>query len=335
MWRYRELMPLFDGEDPVTLGEGFTPLIHARSLGRRLGLERLFIKDESLNPTNSFKARGLSAAITRAQATGASTISLPSAGNAGNAAAAYAARAGLEAQVFLPRDAKVPFVLECRLYGARVTLVDGLITDAGRIAAERGGPLGWYDVSTLKEPYRIEGKKTMAYELAEQMDWRWPDWIIYPTGGGTGMVGMWKAFDEIERIGWVAAGRRPRMVSVQAEGCAPIVRAFHQGAEKAQPWEDATTVADGLRVPRAIGDFLILRAVRESGGTALAVSDAAMVEGMLEIGKREGVSAAPEGGAALAAIGRLVGDGSIKPQDSVVLFNTGGALKYLDIIAQA
>jgi len=335
MWRYRELMPLFDGEDPVTLGEGFTPLIHARSLGRRLGLERLFIKDESLNPTNSFKARGQSAAITRAQATGASTISLPSAGNAGNAAAAYAARAGLEAQVFLPRDAKVPFVLECRLYGARVTLVDGLITDAGRIAAERGGPLGWYDVSTLKEPYRIEGKKTMAYELAEQMDWRWPDWIIYPTGGGTGMVGMWKAFDEIERIGWVAAGRRPRMVSVQAEGCAPIVRAFHQGAEKAQPWEDATTVADGLRVPRAIGDFLILRAVRESGGTALAVSDAAMVEGMLEIGKHEGVSAAPEGGAALAAIGRLVGDGSIKPQDSVVLFNTGGALKYLDIIAQA
>jgi threonine synthase len=334
MWRYRELMPLFDGEEPVTLGEGFTPLIHARSLGRRLGLERLFIKDESLNPTNSFKARGQSAAITRAQATGASTISLPSAGNAGNAAAAYAARAGLEAQVFLPRDAKAPFVAECRLYGARVTLVDGLITDAGRIAAERGGPLGWYDVSTLKEPYRIEGKKTMAYELAEQMDWRWPDWIVYPTGGGTGMVGMWKAFDEIERIGWVASPRRPRMVSVQAEGCAPIVRAFCQGAEKAQPWEGATTVADGLRVPRAIGDFLILRAVRESGGTALAVSDADMVEGMLEMGSREGISAAPEGGAALAAIERLVGDGSIRPQDSVVLFNTGGALKYLDILAK-
>jgi len=333
MWRYRELMSLFDGEEPVTLGEGFTPLVRARTLGAKLGLDRLYIKDESLNPTQSFKARGQSAAITRARYLGAKTIALPTAGNAGNAAAAYCAAAGLACEVFIPKDAKRPFVDECRLYGAHVTLVDGLITDAGRMALEKGGPLGWYDVSTLKEPYRIEGKKTMAFELAEQMSWQWPDWIVYPTGGGTGMVGMWKAFEELEAIGWVAAGRRPRMVSVQAEGCAPIVRAFSEGAEKARPWEGATTVADGLRVPRAIGDFLILRAIRESHGTALAVSDAAMIHGMLELGSNEGISAAPEGGAALAAIERLVADGSIKAQESVVLFNTGGALKYLDAIA--
>ncbi len=332
MWRYRELLPLFDGELPVTLGEGFTPLLHAPALGATLGLDRLYIKDESLNPTNSFKARGQSAAITRAKYLGAKTIALPTAGNAGNAAAAYSAAAGLKCEVFIPKDAKRPFVDECRLYGANVTLVDGLITDAGRICAETGGPLGWYDVSTLKEPYRIEGKKTMAYELAEQMHWEWPDWIIYPTGGGTGMVGMWKAFDEIERIGWVKPSKRPRMVSVQAEHCAPIVRAFQQGAERAQPWENASTLADGLRVPRAIGDFLILRAVRESGGTARAVSDRSMVDGMRAIGAHAGVSAAPEGGAALVAIQRLVEDGSIEPHDSVVLFNTGGALKYLDVI---
>ncbi len=333
MWRYRELLPLFDGESPITLGEGFTPLFHARALGATLGLDRLYIKDESLNPTNSFKARGQSAAITRAKYLGAKTIALPTAGNAGNAAAAYSAAAGLACEVFIPKDAKRPFVDECRLYGANVTLVDGLITDAGRICAETGAPLGWYDVSTLKEPYRIEGKKTMAYELAEQMNWQWPDWIIYPTGGGTGMVGMWKAFDEIERIGWVTASKRPRMVSVQAEHCAPIVRAFQQGTEKAQLWENASTLADGLRVPRAIGDFLILRAVRESGGTALAVTDQSMVEGMLAIGKYAGVSAAPEGGAAFAAIQRLVADGLIQPHESVVLFNTGGALKYLDVLS--
>jgi threonine synthase len=333
MWRYREMLPLFDGESPVTLGEGFTPLFHTKALGATIGLDRLYIKDESLNPTNSFKARGQSAAITRAKYLGAKTIALPTAGNAGNAASAYSAAAGLSCEVFIPKDAKRPFIDECRLYGANVTLVDGLITDAGRMAADTGGPLGWYDVSTLKEPYRIEGKKTMAYELAEQMNWQWPDWIVYPTGGGTGMVGMWKAFDEIERIGWVKPGRRPRMVSVQAENCAPIVRAFQQGTEKAQPWENASTVADGLRVPRAIGDFLILRAVRESGGTALAVTDRSMVDGMLAIGKHAGVSAAPEGGAALVAIQRLVADGAIKPHESVVLFNTGGALKYLDVLA--
>jgi threonine synthase len=332
MWRYRELMPLFDGEEPVSLGEGFTPLFQARSLGSSLSLERLYVKDESLNPTNSFKARGQSAAITRAKYLGAETIALPTAGNAGNAAAAYSAAAGLKCEVFIPKDAKRPFVDECRLYGARVTMVDGLITDAGRMAAGKGGPLGWYDVSTLKEPYRIEGKKTMAFELAEQLNWQWPDWIVYPTGGGTGMVGMWKAFEEIEALGWVPKGHRPRMVSVQAENCAPIVRAFDEGTEKARAWEGASTLADGLRVPRAIGDFMILRAIRESRGTALAVPDSAMVAGMLELGSREGISAAPEGGAALAAIRRLVESGRIKRDESVVLFNTGGALKYLDVI---
>ncbi len=333
MWRYREMMPLVEGERPVTLGEGFTPLIHARRLGRELGLSALYIKDESLNPTNSFKARGLSAAVTKARTVGATTLSVPSAGNAANAMAAYAASAGLAAKVFMPRDVKLPFIRECELYGAEVTLVDGLITDAGRLAAERGGPLGWYDVSTLKEPYRIEGKKTMGYELAEQFGWRWPDWVFYPTGGGTGIVGMWKAFEEVEALGWVPRGRRPRMVSVQAETCAPIVRAFQQGAERAEMWQNARTCADGLRVPKAIGDFLILRAIRESGGTAVAVSDADMVRDMKAIGAFEGVSAAPEGGATLAGLRRLQADGLVKPDDCVVLFNTGGALKYLDVLS--
>ena len=332
MWRYRELMPLWDDEEPVTLGEGFTPLVHAQRLGRDLGLTNLFIKDESLNPTNSFKARGLSAAVTKARTLGATILSVPSAGNAANAMAAYAACAGLEARVFMPKDVKIPFIRECELYGADVTLVDGFITDAGRVAAERGKPLGWYDVSTLKEPYRIEGKKTMGYELGEQMDWRWPDWIIYPTGGGTGIIGMWKAFEEIERLGWVPRGKRPKMVSVQAEHCAPIPRAYDLGAERSEMWQNARTCADGLRVPKAIGDFLILRAVRESGGTALAVSDADMVRDMKVIGALEGVSAAPEGGATLSALRHLQARGLVTPDEVVVLFNTGGALKYLDVL---
>ena len=332
MWRYRELMPLVDGEAPLTLGEGWTPLVHATRLGAARGMPRLFVKDESLNPTNSFKARGLSAAVTRACHLGAKTLSVPSAGNAANALAAYAAAAGIAAKVFMPRDVKVPFIRECELYGAEVTLVDGLITDAGRIAAEIGRPQGWYDVSTLKEPYRIEGKKTMAYELGEQLDWNLPDWIIYPTGGGTGMVGMWKAFDEMERIGWIHGGRRPKMVSVQAEHCAPIVKAFAAGAERSEPWQNARTVADGLRVPKAIGDFLVLRAVRESGGTAVTATDAEMVAAMRTLGRTEGISAAPEGGAALVALDALLADGRIRPADSVVLFNTGGALKYLDAL---
>jgi threonine synthase len=333
MWRYRELMPLFDGEQPVSLGEGWTPLIHARRLGARLGLSRVFVKDESLNPTNSFKARGLAAAVTRAAHLGARTLSVPSAGNAANALAAYAAAAGLPAKVFMPRDVKVPFIRECELYGAEVTLVDGLITDAGRVAAEKGTPLGWYDVSTLKEPYRIEGKKTMAYELGEQLAWQFPDWIIYPTGGGTGMVGMWKAFEELEAIGWKTSLARPRMVSVQAEHCAPIVRAFQQGAERSEMWRNARTVADGLRVPKALGDFLVLRAVRESGGTALTVTDDEMVRCMREVGALEGISAAPEGGAAYQALKQLVSDGRVERDQTVVLFNTGGALKYLDVLA--
>ena len=335
MWRYQEMMPLMDDGDPVTLGEGFTPLLHATSLGRSLGLSALYVKDESLNPTNSFKARGLSAAVTRARALNAHTLSVPSAGNAANAMAAYAAQAGLPAKVFMPKDVKKPFIRECELYGADVTLVDGLITDAGRLAAKVGDPMGWYDVSTLKEPYRIEGKKTMAYELAEQLEWQWPDWIIYPTGGGTGMIGMWKAMDELEAIGWVPKGHRPRMVTAQASGCAPIVRAFEQETDYAEPWADAHTIAAGLRVPKAIGDFLILRALRESGGRAIAVSDADMVRYMKDRGRYEGISAAPESGAALGALHKLVADGSVKPDDTVVLFNTGGALKYLDVLDSA
>ena len=336
MWRYREVMPLLETkngpEAPVTLGEGWTPLIRARRLGKDLGLERVFVKDESLNPTNSFKARGLSAAVTRAVHLGARILSVPTAGNAGNALAAYAAHAGVTAKVFMPRDVKAPFIRECELYGAEVTLVDGLITDAGRIAAEKGKSLGWYDVSTLKEPYRIEGKKTMGYELAEQLNWELPDWIIYPTGGGTGMVGMWKAFDEMSALGWIDQVRRPHMVTVQAAGCAPIIRAFGANAEKSVMWEGAQTIADGLRVPKAIGDFLVLRAVRESQGAAVAVGDAEMVTGMRDLGRFEGINAAPEGGAALHALRVLVSEGRIKPRDTVIVFNTGGAYKYMDVL---
>jgi threonine synthase len=332
-WRYRELMPLFEGQSVVSLGEGWTPLAHAPRLGREIGLDRLYIKDESPNPTNSFKARGLSAAVTKASHLGAKVLSIPTAGNAGNAMAAYAAKAGIDAKVFMPKDVKTPFIHECELYGADVTLVDGLITDAGRIAAEKGKPLGWYDVSTLKEPYRIEGKKTMGYEIAEQLNWTLPDWILYPTGGGTGMVGMWKAFDEMSALGWIDPKKRPQMVTVQAAGCAPIIRAFEQGTEKSVMWEKAATIADGLRVPKAIGDFLVLRAVRESGGAAVAVSDADMVTGMRDVGRLEGISAAPEGGAAIHALRVLKASGRIKPHDTVVVFNTGGALKYLDVLA--
>jgi len=333
MWRYRELMPLLPGDEPVTLGEGFTPLIHAKRVGATLGLERLLIKDESLNPTNSFKARGLSAAISRAKALNAETVFLPTAGNAGNAAAAYAAAAGMKCEVFIPKDAKQPFVDECILYGAKVTLVDGLITDAGRVATETAKTQGWYEVSTFREAGRCEGKKTMGFELAEQLNWTLPDWIIYPTGGGTGMVGMWKAFAEMEAIGWMpTGGKRPKMVTVQPDGCPPIVSALDRGADVAGTWEHAHTIADGLRVPRAIADFLILRTIRESGGTAVAVSDAQMVDDMKTLGRLEGISAAPEGAASLSAARRLVTEGKIKPHETVVLFNTGGALKYLDLI---
>ncbi|MEZ5290328.1 MAG: threonine synthase [Vicinamibacterales bacterium] len=331
MWRYREMLPLFPGEVPVSLGEGFTPLLRTCRLGDAVGLDTLYVKDESFNPTNSFKARGQSTAVTRAKALGATTITLPTAGNAGNAAAAYAAAADMRCEVFMPRDAKQPFLDECHLYDAHVTLVDGLITDAGKMAGEQAAKHDWYDVSTLKEPYRAEGKKTMGYELAEQLGWELPDWIIYPTGGGTGMVGMWKAFDEMEALGWIGP-KRPKMVTVQPTGCAPIVRAFETGAEKAATWEAPDTQAHGLRVPRAIGDFLVLRAIRESGGTAVAVSDRQMVDDMVVIGRLEGISAAPEGAAALSAARMLLASGHIARHETVVLFNTGGALKYLEVL---
>ncbi len=334
MWRYRHVMPILTSEEPVTLGEGFTPLIHTPQVGRQLGLDSLYVKDESLNPTNSFKARGLSTAVTRARALGATTLSIPSAGNAANALAIYASRAGLKAQVFMPKDVLTPFIRECELHGAAVTLVDGLINDAGRVSLTRGQNLGWYDVGTLREPYRIEGKKTMAYELTEQLNWTWPNWIIYPTGGGTGIIGMWKAFEELEQLEWICNHKKPRMVSVQAEGCAPIVRAFNCGAEKAQPWENAETIAGGLRVPSALGDALILRAISESGGTAISVTDSQMIKGMRDLGSLEGISAGPEGGAALAALRILLQNKTIQPNETVILFNTGGALKYLDILNQ-
>jgi len=325
------MLPVTNGAAPVSLGEGWTPLLPAPRLGAQLGLSALFVKDEALNPTNSFKARGMSAAVTRAHALGATTLAVPSAGNAACALAAYAAQAGLEAQVFMPQDVKDPFIRECKLHGATVTLVDGLITDAGRMAAEHGRPRGWYDVSTLKEPYRVEGKKTMGYEIAEQLGWTWPDWIVYPTGGGTGIVGIWKACEELEQLGWVT-GPRPRLVSVQADGCAPFVRAFERGAETAEPWEGATTVADGLRVPAAVGDILVLRALRESRGNAIAISDEDMIRGMRDLGSTEGIGAAPEGGATLAALRQLVASGTIATSERVVLLNTGGALKYLDVL---
>lgn len=328
LWRYRALLPVRDPTHIVTLGEGFTPLLPARRLGAELGMSHLYIKEESLNPTGSFKARGLAVAVSRARELGVRGMVIPSAGNAAGAAAAYAARAGIPLHVFMPRDVPAPFLAECRALGASVTLVDGLITDCGREARRLAAEHGWFDLSTLREPYRLEGKKTMGYELAEQMGWDLPDVIVYPTGGGTGLVGMWKAFEEMAELGWVG-DRRPRMVTVQSTGCAPIVRAFHAGEKFAAPWENAQTVAAGLRVPAAIGDFLILRALRESGGTAVAVSDEALLEGQRLMGRTEGIFACPEGGAAVAALKLLLEAGWIRPQERVVLFNTGSGLKYL------
>ncbi|HIE37863.1 MAG TPA: threonine synthase [Anaerolineales bacterium] len=327
MWRYRALLPVRDREAEVGLGEGFTPLLHARRLGAELGLSHLYIKDESLNPTGSFKARGLAVAISRACELGVREVVIPSAGNAAGAMAAYAARAGLRAHVYMPTDAPAPFRLECEALGAEVTLVEGLITDCGREARQAAEAHGWFDLSTLKEPYRLEGKKTMGYELAEQFGWGLPDVIIYPTGGGTGIIGMWKAFGELGELGWIG-DRRPRMVTVQSAGCAPIVRAFHARGAFAAPWEGAETVAAGLRVPSAVGDFLILRTLRESDGTAVAVSDEALVEAQLRIARLEGVFACPEGGATLAALEVLLAQGWISPEERIVLFNTGTGLKY-------
>ncbi len=331
LWRYHAMLPVQSPAGIVSLGEGMTPLLRAERLGRSLGLSHLYIKDESLNPTGSFKARGLALAIARAAELGVTRVAVPSAGNAGGATAAYAARAGLESYVFMPRDVPRAFVVECQINGAHVELVDGLITDAGRRVAAGREEYGWFDLSTLKEPYRVEGKKTMGYELAEQFDWELPNVILYPTGGGTGLIGMWKSFDEMEALGWIDS-HRPRMVSIQAEGCAPIVRAFHSGATKAEPWENATTMAAGLRVPSAVGDALMLRALRDSEGTAVAVSEEEILWGVKAIGQSEGLFVCPEGGAALAGLRRLVEQGWIDREERVVLFNTGSGLKYLDVL---
>jgi threonine synthase len=329
LWRYREVLPVEREENVVTLGEGWTPLLRAEHLGRALGLRELYIKDESQNPTQSFKARGMTAAVSMAKELGVRKLAVPSAGNAAGALAAYAARAGAEAHIFMPQDTPRANVVECEQTGARVTLMDGLITDCGAEVARRKDKEGWFDVSTLKEPYRVEGKKTLGYELAEQLEWELPDVIIYPTGGGTGLIGMWKAFDEMEEMGWIGS-KRPRMVTVQAEGCAPIVRAFEEGKRTASEFPNAATVASGLRVPRAVGDFLILDALRASGGTAVAVSDEALVAAVGEIGAAEGVFTAPEGAACLPALRKLLADGAVSARERVVLFNTGAGVKYLE-----
>ena len=327
LWRYKELLPVQDSRFVLTLGEGYTPLIRAKRLGSSVEFDNLFIKDESLNPTTSFKARGLAVAVSRAFELGVKEISIPSAGNAAGAMSAYAAMCGIKAHVFMPRDVPIPFISECRALGAEVTLVDGLITDCGKISAEGVKKFNRFDMSTLKEPYRIEGKKTMGYELAEQMNWELPDVIIYPTGGGTGLIGMWKAFKEMEELGWINS-KRPRMVSVQAIGCAPIVKAFEEKTEFAETWQNAKTIAAGLRVPAAVGDFLILRALRESKGTAIAVSDDEMLRASNLIGKTEGLFVSPETGATLAAFYKLKKQNWIKDSDKVVLFNTGSGHKY-------
>ncbi len=332
MWRYKEVLPVRADAAILGLGEGWTPLLPAERLGRRIGCPSTYIKDESLNPTGSFKARGLSAAVSRAYELGAQELAIPSAGNAAGAMCAYAAAAGLPAHVFMPADVPPTFQAECKVLGAQVTLVDGLITDCGARVREGAARFGWFDLSTLKEPYRIEGKKTMGYELAEQLGWTLPDVIIYPTGGGTGLIGMWKAFDELEQLGLIGP-QRPRMVSVQSDGCAPIVRAFDAGHTHAEPWQGARTVADGLRVPAAIGDFLILGALRESGGIAIAVGDGEMLEYAQVIGAATGIFPAPEGAACLAAQVRLLASGWIAPDETVVLFNTGSGLKYAHLWA--
>jgi threonine synthase len=327
LWRYKELLPVEDSRFELSLGEGFTPLIKTNRLGSAVGFDNLFIKDEGLNPTTSFKARGLSVAVSRAFELGVKEISIPSAGNAAGAMSAYAALAGIKSFVFMPKDVPAAFISECRALGAEVALIDGLITDCGKEAAKAVKKYSRFDMSTLKEPYRIEGKKTMGYELAEQMNWDLPDVIIYPTGGGTGLIGMWKAFEEMEKLGWINS-RRPRMVTVQAAGCAPMVKAFEEETEFAEPWQDAKTIADGLRVPAAVGDFLILRVLRESNGTAVAVSDDEMLNASNMIGKTEGLFASPETGATLAAFNKLKKQHWINDSDNVVLFNTGSGHKY-------
>ncbi len=328
LWRYEEVLPVRNRAFQVSLGEGWTPLIDAPRLASRMGVGRVWVKDEGQNPTGSFKDRGLCMAVSRAKELGATELALPSAGNAGGAASAYGAAAGLPVHVVVPMDTPAPILAEMRALGADLQLLDGLITDCGKVVKEGVEEHGWFDLSTLKEPYRVEGKKTMGYEIFEQLGGRLPDGIVYPTGGGTGLIGMWKAFDEMERLGWIGS-ERPKMCSVQAEGCAPMVRAWESGATEAEMWQDASTYAAGLRVPGAVGDFLILGAVRESGGAAVAIPDQDMADWVGFLGRDTGIFAAPEGGAVAAAVPALLAMGALGADDEVVLFNTGSGLKYV------
>jgi len=331
MWRYFEVMPVLDEANVITLGEGFTPIFKAERLGDKIGASAVYIKDEGLNPTASFKARGLSAAVSKAKELGITKLTMPSAGNAAGAMAAYAAKGGMEAYVFMPKDAPEANQIEVSISGGDLTLIDGLISDAGILSRKRAAEEGLFDVSTLQEPYRVEGKKTMGYEIAEQSDWELPDAIIYPTGGGTGIVGMWKAFAEMEEMGWIGP-KRPKMYAVQAEGCAPIVRAFREGTEFAEPWENAQTMAAGIRVPGAIGDYLILGAIRESGGGALTVTDDEMKYYMSLVATLEGMFICPEGAATAVALNKLLVAGDLSPDENILLLNTGSGLKYLDVM---
>src|SRR5438477_6535560 len=329
MWRYAPVLPVRYRDNIVSLHEGFTPLHRLQRLGERLECDDLWLKDEGVNPTATFKARGLSCAISMCRELGIRKVAIPTAGNAGGALAAYAAAAGIEAYVFMPRDVPAANFIESKTFGANVTLVDGLISDCAKRVAEGKATEGWFDLSTLKEPYRIEGKKTMGLEAAEQFGWNLPDAIFYPTGGGVGMIGMWKAFRELEQLGWIGP-KRPKMIAVQAEGCQPIVRAFEQNAEFSEFWEGASTLASGLRVPKPLGDFLVLRIVRESGGTAVAVSDLKMMDASEELASREGLFVAPEGGACIAALRKLRRSGFLKENDRILIYNTGSGYKYLE-----
>jgi len=327
MYRYFELLPIKNRKNIVTLGEGWTPLTQTPVLGKEIGLPDLWIKEEGIIPTGSFKARGLGMAISKAKELGITSVALPSAGNAAGSMAAYGARAGMKVYVFMPKDAPKVNMVECQITGAKVVLVDGLITDAGKIVKEGMDEMQWFNMGTLGEPYRVEGKKTMGLEVAEQMDWKLPDVIVYPTGGGTGIIGMWKVFDELEEMGWIGS-ERPRMVSVQAEGCAPIVKAYDEGKKESVFFQNAETKASGLRVPKALGDFLVLNAARDSGGKCIAVSDEEIMAGVSDIGKHEGVFACPEGAATYAALKKMLAEGSVDRDERVVLFNTGSGLKY-------
>jgi threonine synthase len=329
LWRYAPLLPLRNPANVCFLGEGWTPLIHTLRLGERLGIAKLYVKEESVNPTGSFKARGMATAVARAKELGAHDLAVGTAGNAGSALAAYASAAGLRAHVAMPRDTPKINQIECEAFGVDLNLVDGLITDANALIQRGVRDHGWFDVATLREPYRLEGKKTMGYELFEQFDGSLPDVIVYPTGGGTGLIGMWKAFEEMEQLGWIGSSR-PRMVSVQAAGCAPIVKAFEEGLESAEPWQNAHTMASGLRVPRAIGDFLILRAIRQSNGIAFAVSDEEIGSAWREFSALTGMFAAPEGVATYAALKKLLQIEWLEPDSKVVLFNTGAGMKYIE-----